>query len=265
MLLLYMIKLKTPEEIAIIHEGGKILARILDRVIAAVKPGVSTGELNVLAEKSMREAGAVPAFQGYGAKIDKRGRAQGGFPAVLCTSTNDGVVHCVPSHEHILQDGDIISLDIGIRYKGLFTDMARTVGVGAVSTQAKQLMRITKESLDFGIKQAKPGNTVGHIGEAVQKFVEKNGFSVVRDLVGHGVGHEVHEEPRVPNFGIAGAGEKLVPGMVIAIEPMVNEGDFKIKMLSDGWSMVTRDGKLSAHFEDTIAITDKGPIILTRI
>lgn len=256
--------IKTEEEINDLRAGGHLLAQILDAVIAAIKPGVSTGELNVLAEKLMREAGAEPAFLGYGARLTKQGQNVGGFPAVLCTSANEGVVHCIPSHERVLRDGDLIGLDIGIKYKGLFTDMARTVGVGTVSATAKQLMRVTKEALDLGIAQAKPGNTTGDIGHAVQTYVEGHGFSVVRDLVGHGVGHAVHEDPPVPNFGKAGSGAKLEVGMVIAIEPMVNEGGFQVKMLNDGWSIVTRDGKLSTHFEDTVVITKDGHEILTR-
>lgn len=255
---------KTQKEIDDLREGGHLLAEILDAVIAAVKPGVSTGELNVLAEKLMREAGAQPAFLGYGARLTKQGQKVGGFPAVLCTSANEGVVHCIPSHERILREGDVIGLDIGIKYKGLFTDMARTVGVGNISAKAKQLIRVTKEALDLGIAEARPGKTTGDIGQAVQKYVEAHGFSVVRDLVGHGVGHAVHEDPPVPNFGKAGGGAKLEAGMVIAIEPMINEGEFQVKMLNDGWSIVTRDGKLSAHFEDTIAITEHGTEVLTR-
>ncbi len=256
---------KTPDEINNLREGGQILAKILEQVMAAVKPGVSTGELNVLAEKLMRESGAEPAFLGYGARLDKQGLPIGGFPAVLCTSANDGVVHCIPSRERILQEGDIIGLDIGIKYKGLFTDMARTVGVGSISEKAKQLMRATQESLELGIAEAQAGKRVGEIGQAVQSYVERHGFSVVRDLVGHGVGHAVHEDPPVPNYGPADRGPVLEPGMVIAIEPMVNEGEFQVKMLNDGWSVVTRDGKLSAHFEDTLVITKDGPEILTRI
>ncbi len=247
---------KTPEEIEIINEGGKILRDILHKAAALAKPGVSTAEINDYAEKEIIKAGGRPSFVGYG---DRRNP----FPAGLCTSINDAIVHGVPSKEDILQDGDIIGLDIGMEYKGLYTDTAITVPVGKVSSKAQHLIDVTKKSLDDALKQVKPGNTIGDIGYAIQTAAETAGFSVVRDLVGHGVGYEVHEDPAVPGYGKPGKGIKLVENMVLAIEPMVCEMKPRIFFDTDGWTIRTHDNGLAAHFEHTIAVTKNGVRILT--
>ncbi len=247
---------KTSEEIQIIEEGGKILRNILHQAAAMAKPGISTLEINDFAEQKMFRAGGRPSFIGYGSKRNP-------FPAGLCTSINDAVVHGVPSAEDILQDGDVLGLDIGMEYKGLYTDTAITVGVGKVSSTATKLMEITKLSLDNALKQVKPGNTIGDIGHAIQSTAEGSGFSVVRDLVGHGVGYAVHEDPSVPCYGTPGKGIVLVEDMVLAIEPMVCEKKPKIFFDTDGWTIRTHDGSLAAHFEHTIAVTKNGVRILT--
>jgi len=247
-----MISIKTQEEIGIIGEGGKILAETLKKVAEIVKPGITTLELNRAAEALILSASAKPAFKGYD-----------GFPHSVCISVNENIVHGLPSN-YILKDGDLLKLDLGVLYKGYNTDMALTVPVGKVSFEAKRLVDVTKKSLRLGIKKAKVGNTVGDIGNTIQRFVEGQGFGVVRDLCGHGIGKNLHEDPKVPNFGKRGAGEKLVEGMVIAIEPMVTTGDYNLKKSADGYGYATKDGSLSAHFEHTIAITKKGPQILTE-
>ena len=258
-----MISIKSDQEIQIMHEGGKILASILANLIKAVKSGITTQDLNKLAQELVFKFGAKSSFLNYN-----------GYPSVLCTSVNDEIVHGVPS-DRKLQKGDLLKLDMGVLYKGFHTDSAVTVLVGSGLTLnkvplfdkgtllKKKLIRVTKEALGVGIKQARPGNTIGDIGSAIQKYVEKNGFNVVRDLVGHGIGRELHEEPQVPNYGKAGEGEKLKPGMVIAIEPMVVMGDWKIKEGPDGFVFSTKDGGLACHFEHTVAITSHGPVILT--
>jgi methionyl aminopeptidase len=253
-----MILIKTKAEIEKMRAGGRILAAVLEKVAVAVKPGVSTGELNNLAETLLKQQGATPSFLGYGRE---RGTP---YPASLCTSVNEAVVHAIPSADHILQEGEIIGLDIGCWYEGLCTDMAVTVPVGKVSAKALKLIKITKLSLAEGLRQVRAGTYIGDIGSAVQNFVEANGFSVVRQLTGHGVGKAVHEEPAVPNFGKKNTGIKLEAGMTIAIEPMVNEGSYKIKVLTDGWTVVTADKSLSAHFEHTVLVTDNGYEILTQ-
>jgi len=247
-----MITIKTPEEIKIIAESGKILAAALKLVAKKAKPGVTTRELDKIAETFILSQGAKPAFKGYE-----------GFYYSLCASVNENIVHGLPS-DYVLKEGDIIGLDLGVLYKGYNTDMATTVAVGKVSSQAKKLLSIAEKSLAVGIEKAKIGNTIGDIGEAVQKFAEKNGFGVVRDLCGHGIGRGLHEDPKVPNFGTAGTGVKLVEGMVICIEPMITAGDYNLKKSKDGYGYATRDNSLSAHFEHTIAITKKGPQILTK-
>lgn len=247
---------KTPEEIELINEGGKILRDILHRAGAMAKPGVSTAEINDFAEKEIIKAGGRPSFIGYGDKHNP-------FLAGLCTSINDAVVHGVPSAKDILQEGDIIGLDIGMEYKKLYTDTAITVAVGKVSDSAQRIMDVTKKALDDAIKQVKPGNTIGDIGFAMQTAVESSGFSVVRDLVGHGVGYAVHEDPAVPCYGKPGKGIVLVENMVLAIEPMVCEMKPKIFFDTDGWTIRTHDGGLAAHFEHTIAVTKNGVRILT--
>lgn len=229
---------------------------ILHAAAALVKPGISTFELNEFAEKSIYNAGGKPSFKGYGEKTNP-------FPAGLCTSVNDVVVHGIPSRDIILREGDIVGLDIGMEYKGLFTDTAVTVPVGNVSEVAKKLIEATRKSLAAAIAQAKAGNTIGDIGFATQWVAESAGFSVVRDLVGHGVGYGVHEDPAVPNYGKKGAGEILREGLVIAIEPMLCEHEYFITLDPDGWTIRTRDHGLSAHFEHTIAVTQNGARILT--
>lgn len=254
------IRLKTPEDIEILREGGKRHAFILKEVAKIVAPGVLVKSLDDLAAKLIAEGGDQAAFLGY-----KPYGAKRPYPASICISINDEVVHGIPNEEEkILKEGDIVSLDLGIIHKGMVTDAAITVPVGKVSPDAKRLLKATKEALELGIKAARVGNTVGHIGEAIESFVAPQGFGIVRELAGHGVGYKVHEDPYVPNYGNAGEGEKLVAGMVIAIEPMLNIGKEKIKLAKDGYTYKTADGSLSAHFEHTVAITEKGPVILTK-
>ena len=251
--------LKTREEIEILREGGKRLAEILSELALKVAPGVSSFFLEEEARRLIKEGGDEAAFLGY-----KPTGARRPFPAALCVSINDEIVHGIPNEqEKIIKEGDIVSLDFGIKHKDLITDAAITIGVGLVDEISQKLMEVTKLSLEKGIEAAHPGNTIGDIGVAISKVVREAGFSLAEDLVGHGVGYKVHEDPFVPNFGIAGSGEKLVPGLVIAIEPMVNVGKSGIKMSSDGYTISTKDGSRSAHFEHSIAITEKGNIILT--
>lgn len=253
--------IKTSEEIEIMRQGGAILSRVLGEVAARAIAGASTSELDELAERLMREAGGEPSFKGY-----KTRGAKTAFPSTLCTSINDEIVHAPATPSRTLKEGDIIGLDIGVRYKGYCTDMAVTVGVGKVSREAKKLMSVTRDSLVRGISVVKPGNFVSDIGKAVQAYVEHNGYSVVRDLVGHGVGKAVHEDPPVPNyFDKHLEPVELKPGLVIAIEPMVNAGDCEVRTLKDGWTIVTSDCALSAHFEVTLAVTEDGYEILTPL
>jgi methionyl aminopeptidase len=247
-----MITIKTQEEIKTIKEGGKILATVIKEIEKMAQPGITTLELNRAAEALILSAEAKPAFKGYE-----------GFPYSLCASVNENIVHGYPSN-YVLKDGDILKLDFGVLYKGFNTDSAITVAVGNVSYEAKRLINVTKKSLRLGIKKAKVGNTIGDIGNTVQRFVEDQGFSVIRDLCGHGIGKKVHEDPKIPNYGKRGTGEKLVEGMVICIEPMVAMGGYTLRKSDDGYGYATRDNSLSAHFEHTIAITNKGPIILTE-
>jgi len=247
---------KTPQEIEIITEGGKLIHNILYATAGLARPGISTWELNEFAEKEIEKIDGRPSFKNFGPKKNP-------FPAGLCTSVNSVVVHGIPSKNTILKEGDIVSLDIGMEYKGLFTDTAITVPVGKISDTAKKLIETTRKSLSAAIDQVKPGNTIGDIAFATQKTVEAEGFSVVRDLVGHGVGYDVHEDPAVPNFGKKGTGEILREGMVLAIEPMVCEHEYFLQFEPDGWTISTKDGGLAAHFEHTIAITKNGARILT--
>ena len=248
-----MIQLKSNREIELMAEGGKILAATVQMLRREVRPGVSTEDLDAIAEQFIRShAGATPAFKGLY-----------GFPGTLCTSINQEIVHGIPSKKRVLKDGDIISIDVGVGYQGYFTDSATTVAVGAVDEETKRLLDITEQSLAAGIAAAVPGNHLGDIGAAVQRVVEGAGFSVVRDLVGHGIGVQFHEEPQVPNYGKAKRGLKLVPGLTIAIEPMVNIGAPQTRTLPDKWTIVTVDGSRSAHFEHTVAITDSGNRVLT--
>lgn len=258
-----MIHIKTEEEIKIMKEGGKILAEILEKVRREAKPGITTEDLDKLAyelilfyAKNFPKAGIKPAFLGY----QPYGNDDA-YPASLCTSVNEEVVHCVPS-DRMLKEGDILSLDFGIVYKDFNVDMAVTVNVGKISQQAKELIGITRKALEKGINQVKPQNTLGDIGYAIQKFVESKGLNVVRDLVGHGIGKELHEEPQVPNYGQRFSGVVLEPGMVIAIEPMVTNGSYEV--IQDGFSWKTKDGSLSVHFEHTVAVTKNGNVVLTK-
>ena len=235
-------------------QGGKILGATIETLRAAVKPGISTGDLDQIAEDFIRSHdGATPAFKGLY-----------GFPGSICASVNHEIVHGIPSKKRVLKDGDIISLDVGVGYKGYFSDSAATVPVGTISAEAQTLLDVTQRSLEAGIAAAKIGNHIGDIGAAVQAVVEAAGFSVVRDLVGHGIGVEFHEEPQVPNYGKPKRREKLVAGLTLAIEPMVNAGSPQTRTLPDKWTIVTVDGSRSAHFEHTVAITDDGPRVLTR-
>ena len=248
---------KTEEDVATIREGGQILRKILRNTAARALPGVSTWELNAFAEAAIAAAGGRAAFKGVGDDVTNL------FPAGLCTSVNDVVVHGIPSKKGILREGDIVGLDIGMEYRGRYTDTAITVPVGHVAPEVQNLLDVTEHALAAGIAQAVAGNTTGDIGSAVQQYVERHGFSVVRDLVGHGVGYGVHEEPQVPNYGRAGSGMKLVAGMVIAIEPMVNAGRYGVAFDDDGWTIVTADGTLSAHFEHTVVVGKRRAEILT--
>ncbi len=247
---------KTENEIRLLSEGGKILRRILGDLATMAKPGVSTGDLNQYAEQEIIKAGGRPSFINYGPKDNP-------FPAGLCTSINNVVVHGIPSFDEILREGDIIGLDIGMEYKGLYTDTAITVPVGTIPPDTKKLIDTTRECLDSAIKVAVVGSKVGDIGNAIQSLAEKNGFSVVRDLVGHGVGYDVHEDPMIPGYGKAGTGLTLTEGMVLAIEPMICEKDYRVHVEDDGWTITTKDGSLSAHFEHTIAVGKKSSEILT--
>lgn len=247
-----MITIKTKEEIQIIREGGKILSNTLKELEKMAHIGVTTLELNRAAEALILSAGAKPAFKGYE-----------GFPYALCASVNENIVHGYPSN-YALKNGDILKLDLGVLYKGFNTDSAITVAVGDVSYEARRLINVTKKSLRLGIKKAKVGNTIGDIGNTIQRFVEDQGFSVVRDLCGHGIGKTVHEDPKIPNFGKRGTGEKILEGMVICLEPMVTMGKYDLRKSDDGYGYATRDNSLTAHFEHTISITEKGAIILTE-
>jgi len=247
------VEIKSPEEIALMRKAGRIVSEILDALEAAVAPGVTTWELDALAERLIAEKGARPAFKGYL-----------GFPCVLCASINEEVVHGIPSRRRKLAEGDLMKLDFGVSYKGWFGDSARTVPVGRVSPEARALVEATRESLQKAIQVMRPGNRIGDIGHAVQRHVEARGYSVVRDFTGHGIGRKLHEHPHVPNHGQPGGGMKLRAGMVLAVEPMVNQGVHEVELLEDDWTAVTADGKLSAHFEHTILITDSGAEVLTR-
>ena len=251
--------LKNIEDINKLREGGKILASVLYEAAKKSVPGMKTTELDKLAEKTIKEAGGRPSFKNYKTADDKIP-----YPASLCVSINEEVVHGVPG-ERVLKDGDIVSLDLGMEYKGFYTDSAVTVSVGEASEQAKKLIETTKESLNLGIMAVKTGAFTGDIGYAIQSFAEKNGFNVVRKLVGHGLGRKVHEIPEVPNFGVKGNGEILKEGEVIAIEPMITAGRHDIYLDKNLWTWKTKDGSLSAHFEHTIIVTKNGAEIITKI
>lgn len=241
-----------------ITEGGRILGEILERLSREVRPGITTQALDILAEKWIREAGGTPAFKGYQSEGDTRP-----YPATVCISVNEEVVHGIPS-DRALKNGDIVGLDIGMKYRGFFTDTAITVPVGTVSKEITQLLRDTSDALEAGIQAATIGNRLGDIGHAVSEVARPGKRGVVRELVGHGVGLAVHEDPQIPNYGEPGTGERILENMVLALEPMFNMGDRKVKLSGDGWTWVTRDGSLSAHFEHTILITKEGPVVVTR-
>ena len=247
------VEIKSREEIALMREAGRIVCEILDELEQAVAPGVTTWDLDALAEKLIYQKGARPAFKGYH-----------GFPACLCASINHEVLHGIPSKRRSLQEGDLMKLDFGVVYRGFFGDSARTVPVGKVTAEALALLNTTREALHKGIQAMVPGNRVGDIGHAVQRHAEARGYSVVRDFTGHGIGRHLHEAPEVPNYGQPGSGMKLRPGMVLAVEPMVNQGTSDVAVLEDDWTAGTVDNKLSAHFEHTVLITEGGPEILTR-
>lgn len=248
-----MARVRVEEKIEGVRAAALIVARTLREVGRAVRPGVTTAELDRIAETVIRDHGARPAFKGYR-----------GFPASICPSVNEEVVHGIPG-SRALQEGDIVGIDVGAELHGWYGDAARTFAVGAVSEEASRLMQVTEESLERGLSQARAGNRVGDISHAVQSHVERHGFSVVRDLVGHGIGSEMHEEPSVPNYGPAGKGPKLMVGQVLAIEPMVNAGGFAVVTRADGWTVATKDGRLSAHFEHTVAVGPDGPEILSAL
>jgi len=247
------IRLKSATEIAKLREANLIVADVLDLLESSAKPGMSTWELNEIAATRLRQLKAESAFLGYH-----------GYPAVLCTSVNEVVVHGIPRKDVVLKEGDLLSIDFGAFKDGWCGDSARTVPMGQVSDEAAALITATRESLDRAIEKCVPGNRLGDIGWAVQSHVEPKGYSVVRQFVGHGIGRAMHEEPHVPNYGEAGKGKRLSAGLVVAIEPMVNAGTQEVVIKEDGWTAVTRDGSLSAHFEHSVAITDDGPIVLSR-
>ena len=247
-----MITIKSNREIDLMIEAGRITALAHRKVKEAIRPGISTYELDKIAEETIRACGAIPSFKGYG-----------GFPGSICASINNVVIHGIPKKSTILKNGDIISVDIGACYKGYHGDSAMTHGVGEVSEARKRLMEITKESLYKGLEQAKPGNRLSDISHAIESYVKEAGYTVVKDFTGHGIGRNLHEDPAVPNYGEAGHGPILRPGMTLAIEPMVNAGKYNVRILSDDWTTVTVDRSDSAHFEHTIVITENGYKILT--
>ncbi|MDR2883759.1 MAG: type I methionyl aminopeptidase [Deferribacteraceae bacterium] len=247
-----MIYLKSSSEIAIMRENGKILVEIFEKLREFIKPGVSTKDVDNLVENIIYSHSAVPSFKNYR-----------GFPAAACVSINEEVVHGIPTASRVLEDGDIVGIDVGAFKNGFHADAARTFAVGEISAEAKKLIDVTEQSFFEGIKAASIGNRVSDISHAIQKYVELHGFGVIRDMLGHGIGRSLHEEPSVPNYGPPGKGVKLRAGLVLAIEPMVSEGDYRIVTLHDGWTTVTKDGKLSAHYENTVAITPDGVSVLT--
>ncbi|MDO9211220.1 MAG: type I methionyl aminopeptidase [Deltaproteobacteria bacterium] len=245
--------LKSPQEIEKMRRSNQIVAEILAEIKTSARPGVTTRELDELAEALLAKLKAHSAFKGYN-----------GYPAALCTSVNEEVVHGIPSNR-VLKEGDILSLDFGAIYDGFYGDAAITLPIGSISTEAEQLLRVTEEALYLAIDQARPENRLMDISAAIQRHVESHGFSVVRDFVGHGIGKHLHEKPQVPNFGIPGRGVRLKPGMTLAIEPMINAGGCEVMIREDGWTAVTKDRSLSAHFEHSVAVTENGPAILSKL
>ena len=248
-----MVHIKTKDEIELMRKSNRLVAKMLDKLGKMVKPGLTTAELDSAAEQYILKNGAIPTFKGYA-----------GYPACICASVNDEVVHSIPG-KRVLKDGDIISIDAGVKLNGFCGDATITVPVGQISKEAAKLIKVTSRALELGIAKAIPGNRIGDISNAIQTFVESQGFSIVRDFVGHGIGRDMHEEPQVPHFGRPGTGPVLQEGMVIAIEPMVNAGAYKLRILDDGWTAVTADGMLSAQFEHTVAITSKDPDVLSKL
>jgi methionyl aminopeptidase len=246
-----MITIKSRREIETMRRSGKVTAKVLGDLMRAARPGMTTRELDELAEQGIRALGGIPTFKGYH-----------GYPCSICASVNEEVVHGIPG-DYVLKEGDLLSIDIGTTLEGYVSDSAVTIPIGRVSEAAERLMRVTQECLMAGIAQMQKGKHLGDIGHAVQQHAELHGYGVVRELVGHGIGTKMHEEPQVPNYGRPGAGLELRSGLVLAIEPMITEGDYAVETLKDGWTVVTADGKLAAHFEHTIAVTDDGPKILT--
>ena len=246
------VTIKTQHEIELMREAGHLLEKVHDGLIPYIKPGVSTKEIDRIGEDMIRSMGCIPNFLNYG-----------GFPASFCISLNDEVVHGIPSEEKIIQDGDLVKIDAGLIYKGYHSDAARTYAVGNVSKEAQQLIKVTRECFFEGLKMAKAGNHLYDISKAIQDYAESNGFSVVREMVGHGIGKEMHEEPQIPNFKPIGRGMKLRAGMTFAVEPMINRGKKEIWILEDGWTCVTRDGMNSAHYENTLLITEGEPELLS--
>jgi len=249
-----MIVLKSPREIEIMRHANQIVAETHAYLAEVIEAGITTAEIDRLGEEFIRSKGAIPSFKGYR-----------GYPASVCVSINEEVVHGIPSKKRTIKEGDIVSLDIGVFYDGFHGDAARSFGVGKVSKEAEKLLKVTEDSFYRGIERAFIGNRLGDISHAIQNHAEKNGFSVVRDYVGHGIGREMHEPPQIPNFGLPGRGPLLKAGMTLAIEPMLNAGSFEVKTLADGWTVVTKDGRLSAHYENTIAIAEDGPLILSEV
>jgi methionyl aminopeptidase len=247
-----MIIIKSQKEIEYIREAGKILANIIDLLKQKIKPGITTKDIDVFAEEFILKYGAEPAFKGYK-----------GFPATVCASINEELVHGIPSEDRILQEGDIVSIDVGAKKHNYYADMAYTYAVGNISKEKKDLIAVTKKSLELAIKEALVGGRLYTISNAIQSYVEDKGYSIVRDYVGHGIGKNLHEDPQIPNYGDRNTGERLKEGMVFALEPMVNVGTYKTKVLKDGWTVVTQDNKPSAHFEHTIVLKNEGPEILT--
>ena len=248
------VTIKSRHEIELMRDAGKILAEVHDRLAEIIEPGITTMEIDRRGEEMIRKAGCIPSFKGYE-----------GYPASICVSVNDEVVHGIPDKKHHLFEGDIVSLDAGVIYKDYQSDAARTYGVGNIDDEARRLIDVTKESFFRGIEKASAGNHLYDISAAIQKYVEANGFSVVRDLVGHGIGKEMHEEPQIPNYKPVGRGMRLCPGMTLAVEPMVNAGKYEVWILEDDWTVVTRDGSNSAHYENTILITEDDPEILSLV
>ena len=249
-----MIQVKNAAQIAMMRDAGKITGEALAMAGEMVRPGITTKEIDTAIREYIKKSGATPSFLNYG-----------GFPASACISINDEVIHGIPSAKKILRDGDIVKIDVGAYYKGYHGDSANTFPVGTISEEAETLIRVTKESFQKGIETIGPGSRLGDLGAAVDGYVRQFGFSAVRKFVGHGVGRDLHEAPDVPNYGIAGRGQRIYTGMVIAVEPMINAGTYDVIQLDDGWTVKTADGKLSAHYEHTLAVTDNGVVLLTKV